>query len=395
MNELKRKMQAMVFGLLSLFVILLVVVVNGLSYWQQQQEIDDSLSSLENLLSRGRANLEDSYYVSDMPAAVILFDRQGGVQAILADDKLQDQANEMEEAVFEPDPSSLYEAGWIHRSLGFNAMILLSTESVSRHLQAILGISVLLAGMIEMVLWVVVARLAARMIEPIQNAFDKQKQFVQDASHELKTPLAVIMASAEAMQTDPQPKWLDNIVAETSQMDHLVTSLLDLSKTEQAGSMEAVNLSQTVEAGALPFEGLLYESGLKLVLDVKPDVMIQGMERQILQLTSILVDNAMKHGEKGTAVTVKVDSGKEAVLVVSNCGQPIPESEREKIFERFYRVESARTHSQGRYGLGLAIAKNIAAAHHASIKVACENGLTSFEVRFPLGTKGTGKERVQ
>lgn len=395
MNELKRKMRAMVFGLLSLFVIMLAAAVNGLSYWQQQQEIDESLNSMESALSMGPGNLEEYYYVSDVPAAVVLLDRKSDVQVILATEQLKDQSYEITRALYEPDPGSLYESGWIHRSLEPGIVILLSTAGAARHLRAVLWISLLLALAVEGILWVVVSRLAQRMMEPIQNAFDRQKQFVQDASHELKTPLAVIMASAEAMQSDPDPRWLDNILSETARMDHLVVSLLDLSKTEQAGLMEAVDLSQAAEEAALPFESLLYEAGLSLSLQLQPGVMVPGNRAQLVQLVSILVDNALKHGDKGTAVCVQVEAGREAVLRVTNHGDPIPESEREKIFERFYRVESARTHSQGRYGLGLAIAKNIVQAHHARICAVCHDGLTIFEVRFPLDTKGTGKERVQ
>ena len=390
MSELKRKMQFMVFGLLSLFVIVVMAAVNAMVYVQQSQLVSESLSGLRELAD-ARYQRDDFHYVSDLPAAIVLFDRQGNIAGVFAGSDIPDE-EELVEDVYEQDPPNLYVAGCIHEPLGQNGVLLLWTDEIAGHLWHTLAATFGAAAVAELALWFLVRRLTANMIRPIEQTFEKQRQFVSDASHELKTPLAVIMASAEAMQADPEPKWLDNIVSEAEQMNRLITDLLDLSRSEKESQFEEVNLSQTVESAALAFEGLLYERDLKLALDVEPDLMMEGSEDELYRLTAILVDNASRHAFKDTEVTVELFSEKDArVLRVTDTGDEIPDEEKEKIFERFYRVDSARTHSEGRYGLGLAMAKNIAQGHNARIQAESKDGKTTFEVRFASGTKRTGE----
>lgn len=242
-----------------------------------------------------------------------------------------------------------------------------------------------LTGMI--VLFFVAFFLTGWLIKPVVTAFEKQKQFISDAGHELKTPLTVMKASLDMLENEcGDNKYFGYIKEENSRMTALIYELLSLSSlenTEEKLKFEKLDLSRMVEGTCLPFECLAYENGIKLALQIQEEIYISGIEKQIKQLIEVLTDNAIKHTfAKGTVtIELKKEKGK-AVLSVSNEGEPIPEKERGKIFDRFYRVDKARNRKEGRYGLGLAIANSIAELHKSRISVECKDNWTIFSVVF-------------
>ncbi|MCF0260393.1 MAG: HAMP domain-containing histidine kinase, partial [Erysipelotrichaceae bacterium] len=206
----------------------------------------------------------------------------------------------------------------------------------------------------------------------------RQKQFIADASHELKTPLAVIMANAEAMEHNPDPKWLHNIADESEKMNQLVVSMLDLARSEEeALVLEPVNLSLLAEKECLMQEAVVFEHNMILETEIEEDLWVKADKTKAAQLITILLDNAQKHAKSAIRVSLKRE-GKQAVLKVMNNGVPIPVEDREHIFERFYRGDKSRARASGRYGLGLAIAKNIALSHQSRIWADCSEGWTEF-----------------
>ena len=222
--------------------------------------------------------------------------------------------------------------------------------------------------------------------KPVAESFDKQKQFIADASHELKTPLAVIMASSDALEANPnETKWLGNIKSEADRMNKLISDLLELAKSEEiddTSQFEIANLSKLVEKSCLTFEGVMFEKGAELKYDIDENIEHSVNPYKIKQLMAILLDNAVKHSESGGEITVSLKNEKDIILTVSNLGEGIPKGEEEKIFERFYRADESRNRNENRYGLGLAIAKNIAENHNAGISAKSENGKTTFKVIF-------------
>ena len=249
-------------------------------------------------------------------------------------------------------------------------------------------ISLALFAGLELLYVLIAWKISCSITKPVAESFEKQKQFIADASHELKTPLSVIIASADALESNPaETKWLSNIKSESDRMSKLIADLLELAKTEEVNDRSEFavsNLSKTVEMSALTFESVMFEKGIVLNDDIEDGIELYMNTYKIKQLMSILLDNAIKHSDAGgeIGVTLKRHT-KDVRLTVSNQGEGIPKGDEERIFERFYRADASRNRNENRYGLGLAIAKNIAAAHSAQISAKSENGKTTFTVIFP------------
>ncbi len=232
-------------------------------------------------------------------------------------------------------------------------------------------------------------------LRPVQKAWDQQHQFVADASHELKTPLAVILANSQILQQSESEmpedckRWVEGTAEEAERMRGLVESLLELARTEEgAGSARRnvdVDLSSTVEGEALQFDAVAFEKGCLIETRVEPDVHVMGDPEQLARLTKTLVDNACKYANKDSQVTVALSRHNgTAQLSVNNLGEPIPEEDLPHVFDRFYRSDKARTRQTGGFGLGLAIARGIAEGHGGKISVtSTQQDGTTFSVRLP------------
>ena len=233
--------------------------------------------------------------------------------------------------------------------------------------------------------------LSAWAVHPVDLAWRQQKQFVADASHELKTPLTVIMSNAELLQQpgyseEQRKNFSDSILVMSRQMRHLVDSLLNLARLDSmTGDVElqTLDLSALVEDSILPFEPLYFERGLTLESEIEPGLSVRGNERALRQCVDILLDNAQKYSEPG-AVRLRLRAlGRSGELTVSNPSPELSKSECREIFRRFYRRDEARTVS-GSYGLGLPIAEGIVTRHGGKIDCTWADGEIRFTVTLPL-----------
>ena len=205
--------------------------------------------------------------------------------------------------------------------------------------------------------------IANRAIRPVQESLQKQRQFVADASHELKTPLAIITANAEAARDSEDPsKWLSNIDDATVRMNKLIEGLIYLARAEDV-QIEHLpfDLHKAVEEEVGCVEAVLFEKGITLKLVKEATALIIRSDREkLMQALLVLLDNAVKYTDEGGEVTVTVMTVKNAArILVSNSGAYIEAEELTKLFDRFYRSDKSRTRSSGGYGLGLSIAKTI------------------------------------
>lgn len=223
-------------------------------------------------------------------------------------------------------------------------------------------------------------------IRPVQTAFENQQRFISDASHELKTPLTVISANADVLESEiGENKWLDNIKNQAVVMSDLVYDLLDLAKLDETRAdmiMEEFDLSSAVLSRTLEFECTAFEEHKRFEQNIKENIRFKGHEESIKQLIGILIDNAIKHSDDNGIVRVTLTSnGNKKVFQVYNTGNGLKEEEKDKIFNRFYRSDTSRSRETGGYGLGLSIAKSIAQAHNGTIIVdGEENKWISFTV---------------
>ncbi len=227
------------------------------------------------------------------------------------------------------------------------------------------------------------------LVRPVQEAFDRQKQFAWDASHELKTPLAVIGANADVLQGEiGENEYLTYIRSEVRRSADLIQNLLTLARMDQnklVADLKDMDLGEAVLEVALPFESTAFENGKSLELQVPEGIHVNGDRAMLQQLTVILLSNALKYSDDGGRITLAVsESRKGKEIRVSNTGEGIAPKDLERIFDRFYRVDSSHNREVEGFGLGLSIAKNIADAHKGKILVSSEPGEeTVFRVVLP------------
>ena len=239
-------------------------------------------------------------------------------------------------------------------------------------------------------------------LRPVARAWTQQRRFVADASHDLKTPLTVILANTSIALEHPersvasQSQWLESTQHEAEAMQGLVGDLLTLAKMDeeeaaaQSGAarpaFEEVDLSDVLEGEVLQFESVAFERGVKLESQVEPNVKLQGNEQRLRRLAGTLIDNACKYVDDGGAVNVSLSrSGKQAKLAVRNTGAPISPEDLPHVFDRFYRADKARTGGAGGHGLGLAIARAIAEEHGGTLTVSSTQAEgTVFTATLPL-----------
>ena len=257
-------------------------------------------------------------------------------------------------------------------------------------LQSLLITASIIGGASLLVFFVISLFLAKWMVRPVDVAWKKQKQFISDASHELKTPLAVIMANAELMQgtenTEEKDRYCGNIFHMSVRMRELVEGMLDLSRVDNGQvkkTFQKLALSNLVEEALLPFEPMFFENALTLQSNVEQGITVNGNDRYLSQVVHILLDNALKYSAPGIVELQLRRYGRtQALLTVSNPGNPIGDEDRERIFDRFYRQDEARTGS-GSFGLGLAIAKSLVTEHGGRIWVDSNKTGNCFCVLLP------------
>lgn len=270
---------------------------------------------------------------------------------------------------------------------GYTLVAFMDNTVVNESAMTLFRYTLIFGGVALVLFFFVSVFLAKRIVRPLEGSYQKQKQFISDAGHELKTPVSVISANTELLSRQiGGNQWLQNIQYENERMGMLVGQLLDLARTENVTPrMEHVDFSRLVAGEALPFESVAFEKGLVLRTDIASDLAVEGNGTQLKQLTSILLDNAIRHSKAEGEVSLRLarEHGT-AVLSVINKGDEIPAQQREQIFERFYRVDTARNGEDQHYGLGLAIAKAIIDAHHGRIQVLCYDGLVEFRASLPV-----------
>ena len=245
-------------------------------------------------------------------------------------------------------------------------------------LYASVGIS--LAGILAVFLLLLL--FSGRIVRPIAESYEKQKRFITDAGHELKTPITIIQADADVLESelDEENEWITDIRKQTHRLSELTSDLVYLSKMEEENSgiqKQIFSLSELAEETAGSFQALALSKGRQFSSSVAPDLNINGDEKAIAKLVSILLDNAMKYSPEGGTVELSlVRAGKNARLAVKNSTLPMEKGNADRLFERFAREDSSHNSESGGFGLGLAIAKAVTEAHSGKIHAESEDGVS-------------------
>lgn len=237
--------------------------------------------------------------------------------------------------------------------------------------------------------------LVNRIVRPTAEAIKRQREFIADASHELKTPLTVIMTNAEMMtessfDESSRQKFSDNILKMSGKMRGLIEGMLELARMDaSAGAAEfsRTDLSELARDSVMMFEPLYYESGKALTSHIADGVTVSGQGDKLSRLIEILLDNALKYSDERSEVSVALSpQGNNCLLSVTSKGEPISKADCKNIFKRFYRIDKARN-DRGGYGLGLSIAQSIVSEHRGTIRAESREGCNTFSVLLSRSKK--------
>ena len=254
-------------------------------------------------------------------------------------------------------------------------------------LYASVGIS--LTGTLAVFLLLLLA--SGRIVRPLAESYEKQKRFITDAGHELKTPITIISADADvlASELNEENEWIADIRKQTRRLALLTEDLVFLSRMEEEKpslQMQEFSLSELVEETARSFQALALSRGKAFQSSVTPGLRATGDEKALAKLVSILLDNAMKYSTADGPVSLRLEqTGRNARLLVKNSAPPMEKGSADRLFERFAREDSSRNSESGGFGLGLAIAKAVTEAHKGKIHAVSEDGASlTVTVELPL-----------
>ena len=250
------------------------------------------------------------------------------------------------------------------------------------------SISISLFGYI--VVFAFIAFFSNRIIRPISESYEKQKRFITDASHEIKTPLTIIRADADVLEMElGENEWLNDIKKQAAQLTELTNDLVFLSRMEESEHILPTidfPFSEVVTETVLSFQGLAHRQEKELHCQIPPMLTLCGNEKSIRQLIALLLDNAIKYSPINEKISLTIEEqSKHVILTVTNTtSQPIEKEQLKLLFDRFYRVDASRNSKTGGHGVGLSIAKAIVEAHHGKIQALapCENKLQIY-VKLP------------
>ena len=296
----------------------------------------------------------------------------------------------------------------LERADGSWRVVLADTSAIDLSVRDV-GLKYVLIFVVSMLGIVVIAIFLSRwMVRPVEMAWDQQRRFVADASHELKTPLAVIMANTQILERGDEVlpegrRWVHSTADEAAHMKGLVEELLELARTDEVtagshGAMrgEQVDFSSLVENAALEFDAVAFERGCTIEEQVERGIVVKGDQEWLSRLCKILIDNACKYAQEGSSIDVELRrETKRCVLRVTNQGNAIDPQDLPHLFDRFYRADTSRSRDTGGYGIGLSVARAIAQSHGGDI-TALRDGdkIIRFVVKLPK-TFPKGKIQAQ
>lgn len=395
MKKLEVKIFIIIFSILSTF-LLGVFSINTIREYSTQRD------NIGNILTKKIPGIKDNVRldINDSPKEIfldytiytILLDNNGNYLDIINHTNYDiSDKNKIIELTKEitQNSKSKYISNLLFNNYSYslnnknNTLTIIDNQIQTERMLKYILTSFIIFILLEIVSYCISKFLTKWVTDPVNESFEREKRFIADASHELKTPISVIMASADAYSNDKDNKWINNIKSESERMSKLVRELLDLTKLENDRELvkKEQNISKIIKSSVLTFESLFYDNKLKLEYNIEDKLFYNCNQDMLKELMSILIDNAIKYSDaKGKVIVNLYKQDKDIILEVINKGIPIQEKDLEKIFERFYKIEESRTRKSDNYGLGLSIAKRIVELHGGKISACSIDRLTTFKI---------------
>lgn len=284
-----------------------------------------------------------------------------------------------------------YRFGVFHNENGSSTIVVLDCFLQLQAANNIIRISVFVALACALIVFVLLLFLSKRAIRPYVENLERQRQFVTDASHELKTPLAILSADMGLLEDSfGKNRWLESARAQISRLDRLIKNLVELARTEesiQTSVVERFSLSEIAQASVDSFQPLAEADGKRMTAEIPEDLVLQGVQENLFRLFSILLDNAVKYCDPGGTIHLTLSRrGRMLCITVSNPCAGVDPAQLSRYFDRFYRADQSRTRATGGYGIGLSTAKAIVARHRGRISNRYTDGVISFTAWIPQGS---------
>lgn len=407
-KSLRRKFVATSVASVAVVIILMASTLNFINYYKMGQRVDDSLyeasksSALVTIFSDGEEDMivtknTASKTPNNNGFSIAKIDENKNVIRSYRDDVLIKGKDDLQklvtEAVNESSTSGYvgtYRYLKVNNDAG-NLVLLLNTQRDLDSFHAFMRNSIIVSSIVILSVFILLVLISKKVIAPIQQSYQKQKQFITDASHELKTPLAIIRSNTDVLELENgDSKWTKNIQNQVDRLTSLVNSLVVFSRMEEKDTAEKVkfNLSESLHARIDDFEELASFQKKHIIADIDNNIYYRGEQQAIVQLMDILLENAIKYATKETNINVTLKKNKKyAIMKISNQAN-VKKGDLRKVFDRFYRLDESRNSTVKGYGIGLSMAKLIAEKHKEVIKAyAPEDGIFKIEVRFTLDDK--------
>ena len=407
-KSLRRKFVATSVASVAVVIILMASTLNFINYYKMGQRVDDSLyeasksSALVTIFSDGEEDMivtknTASKTPNNNGFSIAKIDENKNVIRSYRDDVLIKGKDDLQklvtDAVNESSTSGYvgtYRYLKVNNDAG-NLVLLLNTQRDLDSFHAFMRNSIIVSSIVILSVFILLVLISKKVIAPIQQSYQKQKQFITDASHELKTPLAIIRSNTDVLELENgDSKWTKNIQNQVDRLTSLVNSLVVFSRMEEKDTAEKVkfNLSESLHARIDDFEELASFQKKHIIADIDNNIYYRGEQQAIVQLMDILLENAIKYATKETNINVTLKKNKKyAMMKISNHAN-VKKGDLRKVFDRFYRLDESRNSTVKGYGIGLSMAKLIAEKHKEVIKAyAPEDGIFKIEVRFTLDDK--------
>lgn len=410
-KKLQRKFIIITMGSLFLVMLFLIGLTNGIYFVQTEKKTKESIRiiaenegkfpefikgdprkdrpKIEEPLFGFRMNAETPYekryFIAELNEdGTIKQINTSHIAAITSKDALE-YANNVIESGKTEGYMDIYKYMVIEKEEG-DMLVFMDCRTQIQSELLLLVISCIVGSTTLVLMFLLLIILSRKAIKPFIENAEKQKLFITDAGHEIKTPLAIISANADVLElTGGESEWISSIRNQVTRLDKLVKNLLTLSKMEEESArltFAPFNLSEVVAKTASSFEAVAEAKNKRFRMNIEPDIIMNGDESSIEQLVSTLVDNAMKYSEDGGSIKITLSETKKGLkLEVYNTVANLEVTNLERLFDRFYRADSSRARETGGYGIGLSIAKSIVEAHQGKITAKSEDGRSiSFTV---------------